>query len=163
MAKGKNTVKIVQDIIQPFADELNLSIWDIRFQKSGTAWYLTIFIDKEGGVSLDDCVALNHAINKPIDEADPIDQEYFLEVSSPGLERDLVKPEHFIAMQGENIKVRTIRPVDGERDFTGILENFEDGNITLKIDEEKSIIFTKKEASWIKLDDFDKAEEIEVE
>ena len=155
MAKGGNTVKIVWDIVEPFAEELGLKIWDVRFLKEGSSWFLRIFIDKDGGVSIDDCVDLTHAINKPLDEADPIEQAYFLEVSSPGVERDLVRDEHFTAYIGEKIKVKMIRPVEGKREFSGILADYSDGNITISLGDEVGFTFTKKEASWIKVDDFD--------
>ena len=154
MAKGGNTVKAVWDIATPFAEELGLIIWDVRFLKEGSSWYLRIFIDKDGGVSIDDCVDLTHAINKPLDEADPIEQAYFLEVSSPGVERDLVRDDHFTAYIGEKIKVKMIRPVEGKREFSGILADYSDGNITISLEDESGFTFTKKEASWIKLDDF---------
>lgn len=155
MAKGGNTVKAVWEIVEPYAEELGLRIWDVRFQKEGAAWYLRIFIDKDGGVSIDDCVDLTHAINKPLDEADPIEQAYFLEVSSPGVERDLVRDEHFTEFLGEKIKVKMIRPVEGKREFSGILESFDEGNITIRLSDESGFTFTKKEASWIKSDDFE--------
>lgn len=155
MAKGGNTVKTVWEIVEPFAEELGLRIWDVRFLKEGSSWFLRIFIDKDGGVSIDDCVDLTHAINGPLDEADPIEQAYFLEVSSPGVERDLVRDEHFTAYIGEKIKVKMIRPVEGKREFSGILADYSDGNITISLEDESGFTFTKKEASWIKLDDFD--------
>lgn len=155
MAKGGNTVKIVWDIVEPFAEELGLKIWDVRFLKEGSSWFLRIFIDKDGGVSIDDCVDLTHAINGPLDEADPIEQAYFLEVSSPGVERDLVRDEHFSAYIGEKIKVKMIRPVEGKREFNGILADYSDGNITISLEDESGFTFTKKEASWIKVDDFE--------
>lgn len=155
MAKGGNTVKAVWEIVEPYAEELGLRIWDVRFLKEGASWYLRIFIDKDGGVSIDDCVDLTHAINKVLDEADPIEQAYFLEVSSPGVERDLVRDEHFTEFLGEKIKVKMIRPVDGKREFSGILEAFDGGNITIRLADEGGFTFLKKEASWIKLDDFE--------
>ncbi len=155
MAKGGNTVKTVWEIVEPIANDLGLKIWDIRFLKEGASWYLRIFIDKDGGVSIDDCVDLTHAINEPLDEADPIEQAYYLEVSSPGVERDLVRDEHFKANLGEKIKVKMIRPIDGQREFSGVLSDYTDGNITITLDDEKGFTFTKKEASWVKLDDFD--------
>ena len=153
MAKGQNTVSAVRGIVEPIAQEHGLGIWDIRFVKEGAAWYLRIFIEKEGGVSIDDCVELTHAINGPLDEADPIEQAYFLEVSSPGVERELTRPEHFEKCIGEKIKLKTIRPVDGERDFSGILKGFDDGDVILQNGEEERT-FSKKEVSWVKLDDF---------
>lgn len=155
MAKGKNTAEAVWEIVEPYAQELGLRIWDVRFLKEGASWYLRIFIDKDGGVGIDDCVNLSHAIDKPLDESDPIEQAYFLEVSSPGVERDLVRDEHFAAYIGEKVKVKMIRPVDGKREFAGILEAFEDGNITVRMNDESALTFTKKEASWIKVDDFE--------
>ena len=155
MAKGGNTVKIVWDIVEPFAEELGRKIWDVRFLKEGSSWFLRIFLDKDGGVSIDDCVDLTHAINGPLDEADPIEQAYFLEVSSPGVERDLVRDEHFTAYIGEKIKVKMIRPVEGKREFSGILADYSDGNITISLEDESGFTFTKKEASWIKVDDFE--------
>ncbi len=155
MAKGKNTVTAVWEIVEPYAEELGLRIWDVRFLKEGASWYLRIFIDKDGGVGIDDCVNLSHAIDKPLDESDPIEQAYFLEVSSPGVERDLVRDEHFTAYIGEKVKVKMIRPVDGKREFAGILESWEDGNITVRMNDESALTFTKKEASWIKADDFE--------
>ncbi|MGN0467527.1 MAG: ribosome maturation factor RimP [Acutalibacteraceae bacterium] len=155
MAKGGNTVAAVRSIVEPIASELGLEIWDIRFLKEGSQWYLRIFIDKEGGVSIDDCVDLTHAINEPLDKADPIEQAYCLEVSSPGVERELIKPEHFEKYVGAKIMVKMIRPVDGKREFKGILESFDDGNITLRTDDGSGFTFTKKETSWVKLDDFE--------
>ncbi len=155
MAKGGNTVKTVWDIAEPIANQLGLRLWDVRFLKEGSQWYLRIFIDKDEGVSIDDCVEMTHAINVPLDQADPIEQAYCLEVSSPGVERELVRQEHFILNIGKKIKVKTIRPIDGKREFSGILEAYEDGNVTLRCDDESGYTFNKKEASWIKLDDFD--------
>ncbi|MBE6774440.1 MAG: ribosome maturation factor RimP [Clostridia bacterium] len=155
MAKGGNTVKTVWELAQPIAEELGLRLWDVRFLKEGSSWYLRIFIDKDGGVSIDDCVDMTHAINGPLDEADPIEQAYFLEVSSPGLERELVRDEHFLSYIGAQIKVKMIRPVEGKREFSGVLENYDSGSITIRCEDESGFTFTKKEASWVKLDDFD--------
>lgn len=155
MAKGGNTVAVVRELAKPIAEELGLEIWDVRFLKEGSQWYLRIFIDKEGGVSIDDCVDFTHAINKPLDEADPIEQAYCLEVSSPGIERELVRDEHFQKSIGKKIMLKTIRPVDGEREFKGILEAFDGTAVTVKVNDESGKVFTVKETAWIKLDDFD--------
>ena len=154
MAKGGNTVGAVRAIVEPLAQSLGLSVWDIRFLKEGATWYLRIFIDKPGGVSIDDCVDLTHAINDPLDEADPIEQAYCLEVSSPGVERELTRDAQFAAGLGAKIKVRTIRPVEGQRDFSGVLEGYEDGQIALRCADGAGLSFGKKEVSWVKLDDF---------
>ena len=120
MAKGKNTVAIVTDLATPVAKECGVNVWDVRFEKEGSIWYLRIIIDKDGGVDINDCENVSRKLDKILDEVDPIDQSYCLEVSSPGIERELVKKEHFDAFMGEEVLVRFIRPVEnGERDFEG--------------------------------------------
>ena len=150
-----NTVQKVEEIIKPFADELGLSIWDVTYKKEGTNWYLRVFIDKEDGISIDDCVNLTHAVSKPLDEADPIPQNYTLEISSPGVERELVREEHFAANIGNPVFLRTIRPIDGVRDFKGILKSYEDKKITVELDGGESLEVEKKDTNYVKLDDFD--------
>lgn len=154
MAK-QNTVEKVEEIIKPFADELGLDIWDITFAKEGADWYLRVFIDKDGGVDMNDCVDMSHAISKPLDEADPISQSYLLEVSSPGVERELSRDEHFKKYIGANVMMRTIRAIDGVRDFNGVLVSYENKDITVKLQDDSQIIVSKKETSYVKLDDFD--------
>ncbi len=154
MAEKKNTVSAVWDIAQPIAESLGLILWDVRFQKEGTNWYLRIFIDKEGGVGIEDCVAMSHAIEEPLDEADPIEQSYNLQVSSPGLERDLVRDEHFRRFLGEKIMLKLPRAVDGQKEFHGVLEQYDDGTLTLVYGDNKTLTVNKKETSWVRLDDF---------
>lgn len=153
--KGGNTVAAVWALAEPLAQQLGLTLWDIRFVKEGASWYLRVFVEKEGGVSVDDCVAMSRALDGPLDETDPIEQNYYLEVSSPGLERELTRDEHFQALLGARIKVRLIRPVDQVRDFTGELLSFDNGAITLLLENGTQMQLQKKEASWIRLDDAD--------
>ena len=153
--KGGNTVAAVWALAEPLAQQLGLTLWDIRFVKEGASWYLRVFVEKEGGVSVDDCVAMSHALDGPLDETDPIEQNYYLEVSSPGLERELTRDEHFQALLGARIKVRLIRPVDQVRDVTGELLSFDNGAITLLLENGTQMQLQKKEASWIRLDDAD--------
>lgn len=155
MAKDSNTVSAVRMIAEPIAKKLGLQIWDIRFIKEGTGWFLRIFIDKDGGVGIDDCVEMSRALNDPLDEADLIEQAYCLEVSSPGVERELVRNEHFQKYIGEKVKLKTIRPVDGKREFSGTLESYDNGMITVRFEDESGLSVNKKEAAWVKLDDFD--------
>ena len=152
---GKNTADRVQEIIAPYAAELGLQLWDITFKKEGTDWYLRIYIDKQGGVSVDDCVDLTHAITKPLDEADPIAQSYMLEVSSPGIERELKRDEHFVKYIGSPVMLRAIRPIDGVRDFTGILKEYENGQLIVQLQDGNELSVNKKDCSYVKLDDFD--------
>lgn len=150
-----NTVQRVGEIVKPFAEELGLSIWDITYKKEGSDWYLRIFIDKDGGVSIDDCVDLTHAVSQPLDDADPIPQNYTLEISSPGVERELTREEHFKANIGNAVFLRTIRPVDGARDFKGTLKSYEDKKITVELENGDALTLDKKELNYVRLDDFD--------
>ena len=156
-AKGKGgvTVAAVQSLAEPIAERLGLRIWDVTFTKEGASYYLRIFIDKDGGVGIDDCEAFSRAIDAPLDELDPIEQAYCLEVCSPGVERSLTKPAHFEACLGQRVQVRMIRPVGGARDFKGVLESYDGGNITVRFDSGDGLTFTKKETGFIKLDDFE--------
>ena len=153
--KGGITVANVRKLAEPIAASLGLSIWDVRFVKEGAGWYLRIFIDKDGGISLDDCVDFSHAIDGPLDDSDPIEQSYCLEVSSPGLERSLTQDSHFQAKLGEKVKIRLIRPREDKRDFNGILEAYENGLLTIRLEDGSGLCIDKKETSYIKLDDFD--------
>ena len=152
---GGNVTNTVREIAGPIAKELGLKLWDVRFVKEGAEHYLRIFIDKEGGVSIDDCVDMTHAIDAPLDEADPISVSYTLEVSSPGAERPLTRDEHFEQFLGSPVMVKLIRPLDGQREWKGTLEGYDNGDVTLKTAEGKTFVFHKKEASYVKLDDFD--------
>ena len=152
--KGGNTVNAVWEIAEPIAKSLGYELWDVRFEKEGANWYLRIFIDKEDGISINDCVDMSHAIDKPLDEADPIEQSYCLEVCSPGLERDLKRDDHFVKSLGKKIMVKLIRPVDGQREFKGTLESYDNGNFELVSEEGAKLMIYKKETSYVKLDDF---------
>lgn len=151
--KGGNTVAAVWEIAAPIAEQLGLSIWDIRFQKEGVSWYLRIYIDKEGGVGITDCENFSRAVDGPLDDADPIEQSYYLEVSSPGIERQLTRDEHFKKYIGSPVTVCLIRPRDGEREFKGTLESYDNGMITVKAPDGSGICFEKKEVSSVKLSD----------
>lgn len=151
MAKKANTEDVVRALIQPVAEGLGLKLWDVRFVKEGSEHYLRVTIDKEGGIFIEDCEKMSRAIDPLLDEADPISVAYFLEVSSPGLGRPLTRPEHFEAMMGQEVRVRTIRPIDDKRDFVGILTAY-DGAVTITADGTEHR-FEKGEISAVKLND----------
>ena len=154
--KTGNTVDIVRKLAEPIAAELGLSIWDVRFLKEGADWFLRIFIDKPEGIGIDDCEAMSHAVNKPLDELDPIEQAYCLEISSPGIYRELSRPEHFTAFLGSAVQVKMIRPMeDGRRVLTGTLEDYQDNVITLHTDGGENISLAKKDVSVVRLVDDD--------
>lgn len=141
----------VWEMALPLAESLGLSLWDVQFVKEGADWCLRILIDREGGVSIDDCVDMTHLIDPILDREDPIPQEYLLEVSSPGLERKLTRPEHFQAYLGRPIRAKLIRPLEnGVRLLEGELVRAEEnGEFELRLDEGSSVTLTRKECSGV--------------
>ena len=154
MAANKGSVVAqVEKLAQPIASELGLELWDIEFVKEGASWFLRIFIDKEGGVTIDDCESLSRAIDGPLDENDPIDQQYYLEVSSPGIERELKRDRHFELMKGHTVRIRLIRPDDrGLRELEGELISYENSMITIN-DGEGLITVRRQDTAFVKLID----------
>ena len=134
-----SAVKVVEALVRPVVEGMDLRLWDVRFEKEGASWYLRLFIDKEGGVTIDDCENLSRRMDKILDEADPISQSYYFEVSSPGIGRDLVRPWHFERYLGEQIEVKLIRPMQLEngsslREFVAPLCSCDDQTITVELD-----------------------------
>ncbi|MGN0536678.1 MAG: ribosome maturation factor RimP [Acutalibacteraceae bacterium] len=154
--KQGSTVEIVTEIVKPIVEEFGLSLWDVRFVKEGAMWYLRIFIDKDSGVTIEDCENVTRAIDEPLDRADPIEQNYCLEVSSPGIERELIKPEHFDAFLGAPVMIKTIRPLEnGVRELKGTLVAHDKDTVTVVLDNGVQKTLGKKETVYVKLDDFE--------
>lgn len=147
-----NAADKVYSIIKGTVESIGVELWDVRFVKEGASWYLRVFIDKEGGITIDDCTSVSHAIDPIIDKADPIDKSYYLEVCSCGLERELVKPEHFKKVLGQTVKLKLYKAMDGVKEFTGTLLSCDD-SIVLEISGE-SKEFSLKEISKANLCDF---------
>lgn len=156
---------ICRRLAQPEAQALGLTLWDVRFVKEGASWYLRYVIDKDGGADLNDCVALSRRLNPLLDEADPIPQSYSLEVSTPGVERELTRPAHFAWCEGWAVVVRLYRPLNGEREFAGILRPLgEGGEIVIETEEGDVLTFQKKDVALVHvIDDAEDIEEIEIE
>jgi ribosome maturation factor RimP len=158
--KGGGVSGAVRRLALPFAQRLGLSIWDVRYEKEGGAWYLRIFIDKPGGVGIDDCEAMSRAVSGPLDELDPIRESYCLEVSSPGLNRELRRSEHFTAFLGSRVSARLIRPLpDGTREMTGVLAGYGGGELTLRADSGETDRLSLRDTAWVRL--LDELEEYE--
>lgn len=152
MAGSANTEKRIEELIQPTVTEMGYELVDVEFVKEGPNWYLRIFIDKEGGVTIDDCEAVSKTLEKIFDEKDPIEQAYFLEISSPGIDRPLKKKEDFIKYNGEMVDVKLYKPYECSKEYTGKLVGYDenDGTVTIEVDD-KNIAFTKKEIAGIRL------------
>lgn len=156
--KDSKTVLTVYELAAPIAESLGLTLWDIRFAKEGSMWILSVFIDKEGGVSINDCEAMSRPLDAKLDEVDPIEQSYCLEVSSAGMERELTRDWHFDVCKGETVSVKMIRPVEGEREFIGELQGLKDDNILLRT-ENGTVSLPFDDAAYVRIYvDFDNLE-----
>ena len=150
MAQNPTAAKVTGLIKEPI-NQLGYILWDVKFVKEGASWYLRVFIDSENGIGIDDCTSVSHLIDPIIDEADPINVGYYLEVCSPGLERELTEPWHFEKYIGSNVTVKLIRPRDNKREFKGRLLESSEGIKVLV--EEREISFLKNEIVNVRLDD----------
>lgn len=138
MANKKNgsVADVVTALAIPLAEQLGYSIWDVEYVREGADYYLRITIDNEEGITIDDCETFSRAIDPILDEADPITDSYHLEVSSPGLERDIKTPEHIAYCTGETVEARLFAPLQGSRVHRGVLGGLdEEGNVLLTVGE----------------------------
>ena len=121
----------VEKKLKPIIENLGYSLYDVLYEKEGKDYYLRIIIDKQGTIDIKDCEIVNDAINDVLDEEDYIKKQYYLEVSSPGLERVLRKKEHFLKQIGNEIMVKTFKPIDKEKELKGILKEYNDNELIL--------------------------------
>lgn len=142
--------EIVAQLAAPVAESLSLSIWDVEFVKEGGQYYLRIYLDREGGVTIDDCEALSRAMDPILDREDPIAESYVFEVCSAGMERTLKRPSDFETYIGHLVEIRTFAPRNGSREFVGMLSDYRDGTVTLQIGDHTEV-FTKKEIALARL------------
>lgn len=158
MAKAKqNTAQTAEKLAQPVLLQMGLRLWDVRFEKEGGAWFLRYFIDKDGGVDINDCEQFSRLMDPILDAADPIDGSYSLEVSSPGIERELTKPWHFEENIGRLVTARLIRAKNGLREISGTLVSYNNGTaVILDAQTQTEHAVARSEAAHIRLqDDFD--------
>ncbi|MDK2798538.1 MAG: ribosome maturation factor RimP [Clostridiales bacterium] len=155
MAKSK-IVDIVEELAQPIAEKNNCEIVDVEFKKEGANWFLRIFIDKDEGITIDDCEAVSKEISDKLDEVDPIEQSYFLEVSSPGINRPLKKDKDFLKFLDHKIEIKLYEAMNGTKLLRGVLESYHDGIITIKLEEGNIVEIAKEKAAQVILaDDLD--------
>ena len=131
----KKSVKdIVREAIEPTVTELGYEIWDVTYSKVGADYHLEITIDSENGIFINDCEKVHRAIDPILDECDPIEGFYYLDVSSPGIERELRTAEHISRSIGQKVEAKLFTAKDGKRSVTGVLAAFSDGNVTISND-----------------------------
>ena len=140
----------VTALAAPEAEKLGLEIWDVEYVREAGQWFLRIYIDKKGGVSIQDCEALSKVMDPLLDEADPIPDSYTFEVCSAGLERTLKRPGDFERFLGADVLVRLYRPRDGAKEFAGVLKGYDGGDVTVEVGG-APITFTKAEIAQVRL------------
>lgn len=149
--KFGGTEQKVYDLIKPITDELGYYLWDVCYEKEGAMWYLRVFIDQDEGITIQDCEAATAPISDKLDEADPVPQTYMLEVGSAGLERELVKEEHFEVCEGDTVRIRFIRAVDGQKELTAELKGADREGVTVVLESGEEKTFPLADIAFVKL------------
>lgn len=142
-----NIKSTVEEMIQPYLNEQGFELVDIEYVKEGSNWFLRVYVDKEGGIDIDDCVLISEKLSAKLDENDPIPTIYFLEVSSPGAERPLKKPEDVTKAVGKNVFVTTYELMNGLKEFEGKLLSFDDDELVIEAGKKQHAISYDKVAS----------------
>lgn len=150
--KVESLIKEIYEITEPLSNELNLELYHIEYVKENGEYYLRIYIDKDGGIFLSDCEALSRRVSDVLDEKDPIKEAYFLEVSSPGLNRRLFTDAHYAKFTGREVLVRLTKALEGNKNFKGILKEVNDENIVVEINSEKTQTIPKDKIKSTNLD-----------
>ena len=140
----------VYDLALPVAQEQNLDIWDVEYLKEAGQWFLRVYIDKDGGVGIDDCEAFSRALDPFLDEADPIEGSYVFEVSSAGAERELKRPSDYEKFIGSHVEVKLYKAVDNSKLYAGTLLAYADGDVTIEQAGQK-LTFEKAAVAQVRL------------
>ena len=141
---------LTAELARPVVEACGCTLWDVEYIKEAGSWYLRLYIDKEGGISIEDCEAVSRPMSDLLDEADPIEGSYVFEVSSAGADRVLKTDAHFEQFMGAEVEVKLYRPRDGRKEFVGLLRTHNDGDVTVEINGEIAE-FTKKEIALVRL------------
>ena len=152
MSKHTDYEKRTEEMITPILDEMGFELYDVEYVKEGTDYYLRAYIDKDGGITIDDCVEVSRRMNDLLDAQPDIGGEegYIFEVSSPGLGRVLKKNKHLEKAIGEDVDIKTYKPINGAKEFTGTLKAFDKDTVTIEF-EDGTEIFNRSDVAQIKL------------
>ena len=151
LKKLGGTEQKIYDLVKPITDELGYYLWDVSYVKEGASWYLRIFIDCDEGITIEDCEKVTEPVNRILDETDPIPQSYTLEVGSAGLERELLKADHFEVCEGDKVRIRFIRSVDGEKEISAFLKGVDKNQITVSDEDGNEKVFQLSDIAFVKL------------
>jgi ribosome maturation factor RimP len=142
-----NITQLTQELITPYLEENGFELVDVEFVKEGRNWFLRVFVDKAGGIDIAECGKISEILSAKLDEQDPIKEAYFLEVSSPGAERPLKKPEDVRRAVGQNVYITTYVSIDGDKEFEGELSSFDGETLVIKVRNKAHTIPYEKVAS----------------
>lgn len=141
----------VSALALPLVEQAGCSLWEVEYVKEAGTWFLRIYIDKTEGISIQDCETVSRALSDLLDETDPIEGSYVLEVSSAGADRVLKKESHFHQFLNNEVELKLYRAKDGQKEWIGFLKQWDKGDITLQMGEDSSVIFEKKEIAQVRL------------
>ena len=151
MSKRETYETRTEELITPILDRMNFELVDVEYVKEGDTWYLRAYIDKEGGITVNDCEAVAREMNEILDREDFVDDSYVFEVSSPGLGRPLKKEKDYIRSMGKEVEIRTYRAINREKEFYGILSAYDENTVTIKTEDETEMTFEKSDIALIRL------------
>lgn len=151
MAKREEYENKVEKYLIPVVQEQNFELVDVEYVKEVGNWYLRAYIDKEGGISVDDCEIISRKLGEWLDEKDFIDDTYILEVSSPGLGRPLKKEKDFIRSMGKDVEIKLYRQVNKQKDFTGTLKSYDKDTVTIEMEDGSEMNFSRQDIALIRL------------
>jgi ribosome maturation factor RimP len=134
--KFENLLQEVRQVVEPILESQGLELVDLEYQRESQGWVLRIYLDREGGVSLDDCAGVSHEVGAVLEVKDLIPSAYILEVSSPGLTRPLKKPEDFNKFRNQMVKIKLYEPLDGRKNFKGTLLGLEEDRVRVEVEQQ---------------------------
>ena len=151
MSKREVYEQKTEELITPFVEDKGFELVDVEYVKEGGNWYLRAYIDKPGGITVDDCEVISRSLSDKLDEEDFIEGAYMLEVSSPGLGRPLKKEKDFVRNMGQEVELRTYRAIEKQKEFRGILDAYDKSSITLEVEEGEKLVFDRSNVALVRL------------
>ena len=151
MSRREEYEQQAEALLAPIVENMDFELVDVEYVKEAGNWYLRGYIDKPGGITVNDCEAVSRIFSDRLDEKDFIDDAYILEISSPGLGRPLKKEKDFERSLGEEVEIRTYRAIDRQKEFIGILKNFDKDTVTIEYDDEETKTFDRADIALIRL------------
>lgn len=151
MSRREDYESKTEELLEPIVAEAGFELVDVEYVKEAGTWYLRAYIDKPGGITVDDCEAVSRKFSDILDEKDYIEDSYIFEVSSPGLGRPLKKEKDFQRSLGEDVEIRTYRPIEGQKEFEGVLKAFDKNTVTIAYEDGTEQVFQRNEIALIRL------------